>query len=99
MYADKYAHLVADVPNEDHWVIIKNDSVHIPGDDRSRTHPGHGYPESTKNYLSYEVYLTQEKLLEAIKELEEPRYGNRTQYKVLKVTPMSVKKQVSLSVE
>ena len=31
-------------------VLIKN-SVTIPGDERSRTNPGHGYPESTHEYL------------------------------------------------
>lgn len=99
MYADKYARIVADVPDEVHWVIIKNDGVRIPGDERSRTNPGHGYPEHTQNYLSYEVYLTQEKLLEAIKELEKPHYGgNRTAYKVLQVTPVKVKTELKISV-
>jgi hypothetical protein len=98
-YADKYVHQATDVPDKEHWVIVKTDGVYIPGDERSRTNPGHGYPASTKNFLSYEVYLTEEKLLAAIKELEEPRYGgNRTEYKVLKVTPMNVKKQMTITV-
>lgn len=31
------------------WIIITTDSVYIPGDERSRTHPGHGYPASYDN--------------------------------------------------
>ena len=99
MYPDKFVSQVTDIPDREHWVIVKTDGVHIPGDERSRTNPGHGYPERTQNFLSYQAYFTEAKLLEAIKELEEPRYGgNRTEYKVLKVTPMNVKKQTSISV-
>ena len=41
-----------DIPNEPHYAIIVIDStsVHIPGDERSRTAPGHGYPERTETY-------------------------------------------------
>ena len=94
-YPDKFASKVTDVPDTEHWVIIKTDGVHIPGDER----PGHGYLERTQNYLSYWVYFTEEKLLEAIKELEEPRYGgNRETYKVLRVTPVKVKTELKISV-
>jgi hypothetical protein len=99
MYPDKFARTTEDVPNVEHWVILKNDGVYVPGDERSRTNPGHGYPASTHNYLDYHVYLTEEKLLKAIEELETPQYGgNRTAYRVIKVTPMAVKKQVNISV-
>lgn len=98
-YADKYVSQVTDVPDKEHWVIVKTNGVYIPGDERSRTNPGHGYPARTENFLSYEVYLTEEKLLEAIEELEKPRYGgNRTAYKVLKVTPVKVKTEMKISV-
>jgi len=76
-YADKYVRQATDVPDTEHWVIVRTDGVYIPGDERSRTNPGHGYPAETKNFLSYQVYFTQEKLLEAIKELEEPKYGGK----------------------
>ena len=29
----------------------------IPGDERSRTNPGHGYPEHTEHYISYRAYV------------------------------------------
>jgi len=34
------------------FIIIEQVSVYIPGDERSRTHPGHGYPATTETYNS-----------------------------------------------
>jgi len=47
---------VSKIPQGEHWVILENNSIHIPGDERSRTNPGHGYPESTEHVVSYVAY-------------------------------------------
>jgi hypothetical protein len=52
-----FARAAAEVPTQEHWAIITSDSVHIPGDERSRTAPGHGYPAHTTKFISYEVFL------------------------------------------
>ena len=51
----KYVSSLADIPNEPHYVIVAIQSVHIPGDERSRTNPGHGYPEHTEHYVQMQV--------------------------------------------
>lgn len=98
MYPDKFVSTVGDVPEVEHWAIIQTDGVHIPGDERSRTNPGHGYPAHTQNYISYRAYLTEEKLMLAIKELEDTKYGKKD-YKVIKVTPMKVAINVSVALK
>lgn len=52
-----------DVPKGHHYAVIiyKSNSVFIPGDERSRTHPGHGYPERYETYESFEHYVSQDK--------------------------------------
>lgn len=42
------------IPDGPHYAImvIEKKSIHVPGDERSRTHPGHGYPEHTETYTS-----------------------------------------------
>lgn len=35
------------------WAIVEIVNVHIPGDERSRESPGHGYPEHTETYTRY----------------------------------------------
>lgn len=49
----------AKVPNEKHWVIMmyKTESVHVEGDERSRTHPGHGYPAHTETFHTAKHHL------------------------------------------
>ena len=43
----------SDFPSEPHLAIIEFGTIYIPGDERSRTNPGHGYPESTATTMSY----------------------------------------------
>lgn len=45
------------IPEGPSWAIITFGSVYIPGDERSRTNPGHGYPEHTESTISYEVFF------------------------------------------
>lgn len=61
MSARKYVSRLEDIPQTECWVIVKSQSVHIPGDERSRTNPGHGYPASTEHYVVvYEVFTDEE---------------------------------------
>lgn len=46
------------VPGVPHWAIIKTASVTIPGDERSRTNPGHGYPEHTETFITYKAFTS-----------------------------------------
>jgi hypothetical protein len=47
---------VSSLPEGKLYVIITNESVWIPGDERSRTAPGHGYPASTHSYAGLEYF-------------------------------------------
>lgn len=71
-----------EVPNDLHYAIIIFDStsVFIPGDERSRTNPGHGYPERTENYNTFQYFYTKDltHLNKFIKYLcDQDKYKNR----------------------
>ena len=68
MYKLKHVSKLEDIPKEPHYVIVEMNSVFIPGDERSRTHPGHGYPERTEHYTSMWVTTSREDWEEEIKE-------------------------------
>ena len=59
----KYIHSLSDVHNPNHHAVILFQSVTIPGDERSRTAPGHGYPEHTELHCQYIEFENQEELV------------------------------------
>ena len=67
------------VPPGTHYAVIvyETTSVHVPGDERSRTCPGHGYPAHTDNYEVFEHWVTTNpQVLQAfVRELEGERTG------------------------
>ena len=48
------------VPNGPHFAVIiyKTEQIHIPGDERSRQCPGHGYPAETRTFNVFEHWVT-----------------------------------------
>ncbi len=67
-------------------MVYATTSVHIPGDERSRQAPGHGYPEHTDIYNTFEHYITTDdkELYEAVKQLENNK-DDIPNYAVLRV--------------
>ena len=89
MYADKYVSKLSDIPDTEHYAIIEVGSIYIPGDERSRTNPGHGYPEHTETTISYQVYYTEEKWKKAIEERMAAKYQNKN-FKAVVVRPAKI---------
>lgn len=50
----------SDLPRGQHWAIIEFTSIYIPGDERSRTNPGHGYPASNEEVSVYTAFTDEE---------------------------------------
>ena len=98
MYPDEFVTAKSKLPTEPHWVILKFSSISIPGDERSRTNPGHGYSAHSVPNVKYDAYLTEEKFLAALQELEERGYTSDS-YVALKVEPLKITKTVSVSAE
>jgi len=65
-YPKIFAKKVEDIPIGEHFAILVPGSAYIPGDERSRTNPGHGYPEHSIEYWNYEIYENKEKWEQAI---------------------------------
>lgn len=52
----KWCRNCRDIPKTPHYAIIEERSVSIPGDERSASHPGHGYPATTEQVWNYIVF-------------------------------------------
>ena len=86
---------LSDIPTGPHWAIVKTTSVTTPGDERSRTHPGHGYPEHTTTYITYQTFTSQAEWENEVERLTMQRYGE--QFRALKVEVADVKVRVSVA--
>ncbi len=87
-----------DVPRGRHWMILQFGTVHTPGDERSQTHPGHGYPASDDPVAYYEAYTDEDEWRGAIEKLANPTHGARKEFCAAEVNPAIVVTSVSVKV-
>ena len=52
-------------------------SISIPGDERSRTNPGHGYPAHEQPTIEIRDFKDQEEMVEWVKHEETQTYGKK----------------------
>jgi hypothetical protein len=88
-----------DIPVGKHWAIMTFGSITIPGDERSRTNPGHGYPESTQTTTTYKLFESEADWLAEIEKMEAPRtWGRKEDYIALVVERPSITAKVQIRV-
>lgn len=62
---------VAQIPEGEHWAILEQHSMTIPGDERSRQAPGHGYPEHTETFIKYRAFTNEAEFLAEVQRKSE----------------------------
>ena len=80
--------------NEPCYLILTQGSYTVPGDERSRTNPGHGYPEHTETYTNVEVIPTLEELQSRVEYMNANRYS--PSFQIGQFIPMKVETKVIL---
>jgi hypothetical protein len=93
----KYCNSKSDVPVYPHFAIIEFTSVTIPGDERSRTNPGHGYPEHTDYYSKY-IAFTDEAEWKGYIEQHMGLVFSSPNFVALKVTPATIKTEYHVNI-
>jgi hypothetical protein len=88
---------LSDIPNGPHFAIIQTTAVHTPGDERSRTNPGHGYPASTETYITYRAFTDRAKWEEEIKRLSASRWADP--FRAIAVTPANIATDVAVTID
>lgn len=92
-----YISHLSQLPATTHYVALQETSIHIPGDERSRTNPGHGYPESTEHHLSYIAFDSRADMEAWVSEQEAAKWGKRD-YRIIEVKPLAVKVTATVQV-
>jgi len=60
---------VSKFPEGESFIILRPKSIHIPGDQRSREAPGHGYPASSEDCWDLILFDSREEWEDEIKKL------------------------------
>lgn len=95
----KYCKSKSDIPTNPHWAIVYFETYYIPGDERSKSCPGHGYPESTEISANYIAFDNEQEWKADITKRLTPSYGSPdTNFVAMKVTPASISTEVSVKV-
>lgn len=76
------------VTTRDKYAVIVKESIYIPGDERSRTNPGHGYPAHTETYEKIHVFDDADALKDWV------RRNERASFKAIKFQELSVSTEV-----
>lgn len=79
------------IPKEEHLAVVWAESIFIPGDERSRTNPGHGYPDSYETRHTYLPFKDQADLERWISS------HKNEQFTVLRAQPLKVDTKVTYS--
>ena len=83
-----------------HFAIIEFTSVWIPGDERSRTNPGHGYPEHSEDVVNYIAFTDENEWKNEInKRMTSPYRSDKDNFIAAKVNPASIQVQTVVNVK
>lgn len=97
MPTKKYVNYQRDMPPGDHFAIIEFDTVYTPGDERSRTNPGHGYPESYDPVVRYIAFTDEDEWKQEIIRRQNAK-GDSREYVALRVERAVVTTTVNVNV-
>lgn len=91
---------VSELPSDAFYAILYPESTTIPGDERSRTNPGHGYPEHSVDYWRMEVFSTREEWLAEIERLSKAKgVYSYTEFRAVRITPAKITTSVNVVVD
>ena len=81
------------------YAIITTESVYHEGDERSRTHPGHGYPAYTSRHEKFNDFGEDRGKWEArIRELANPVHGQPEKFRAIVYEEAEVTTSVSVDI-
>jgi hypothetical protein len=96
----------SDLLNVPHFAALtfKTDTIHHEGDERSRTHPGHGYPAYTEtiNSINYTILVNESDVTDWVRAREKEnadRPYDKTLYRIIRVNPVNINTELSVNIK
>ena len=80
------------------YAVVCTQITHVPGDERSRTNPGHGYPEHNVQHEVFKEFDSKEEWEKWIEDAENPQFGQKKQYRAFVCIPAEVETTVHINI-
>lgn len=80
------------------YAAIVEDTIFIPADERSRTNPGHGYPERYEKTISFREFASEDEMKAWVIRNTGERY-TPPKFKLIKYEELSYSTSVSVSIK
>lgn len=81
---------IGQIPEDAKYMVLENARLAVPGDERSKTNPGHGYPGYDFEYMKVSFFTTEELLKDYI------RIHDRKELSIFTVKPVKYKTDIVL---
>jgi hypothetical protein len=95
----KWCRSIKDIPTEQHYAILSQKSTHIPGDEHSRTHPGHGYHARTEYSWDYIVFPDRESWESEIKKRKGSVFASDGNYVAISAIPATINTSIQVDIK
>lgn len=86
---------MTNIPKDLHWAIVKISKTYYEGDERSKTHPGHGYPADYDENLLYIPYNNYETFKKEVEFLTK----TRANFIAIEAKPFKVTTKIDIDLE
>lgn len=91
-----------ELPKETHFaaLVFKTHSIHHEGDERSRTHPGHGYPAHTETVhaVEYVAFADKEAMEKWVIKMETSK-RTEPKYQLIEARPLSAEMTATVKID
>lgn len=91
--SSRFPKKINELPSEPYLAILQEDHVYVPGDERSRTNPGHGYEEHTVDAWSMMVFQDETAWKQEIEQLTK----RRVKFQAVRIVPAKVETKVVIT--
>jgi hypothetical protein len=81
------------------FAVVYTETIHVEGDERSRTHPGHGYPAHTIEHQVFKEFKDENEFRAWIEDEMRPgRFGQPRKFRAFRCTPVAVTTEVKINI-
>lgn len=85
-------------PPQEVFAVVYKETIHVEGDERSRTHPGHGYPAHDIEHQVFKEFKDEDDFRKWVESEMKPRYGSPRKFRAFRCSPIAISTEVKINI-